>query len=95
MKGHDFVNNLQLTNKPPKAVFIDFTGQPDDDPDYPVVVVDAKDRDFRWVRGLRVHLTGEDPDYVHLILQALKIYMPSRVIANYGPGLYWDSEVDA
>lgn len=95
MKGHDFVNNLQLASKPPKAVFIDFTGQPDDDPDYPVVVVDAKDRDFRWVRGLRVHLTGGDPDHVHLILQALKIYMPARVIANYAPGLYWDSEVDA
>lgn len=95
MKGHDFVNSLQLAGKPPKAVFIDFSGKPDDDPEYPVVVVEPKDRDFRWVRGLRVHLTGGDPDHVHLILQAMKIYVPARVIANYAPGLYWDSEVDA
>jgi len=95
MKGHDFVNSLHLAGKPPKAVFIDFVGQPDDDPEYPVVVVEPKDRDFRWVRGLRVHVNGGDPDQVHSILQALKICAPARVIANYAPGLYWDSEVDA
>jgi len=95
MKGHDFVNSLQFAGKPPKAVFIDFVGKPDDDPEYPVVVIDPKDRDFRFVRQLRVFLTAEDPDEAYVVLQAIKKYAPARVVCHYAPGLVWDSEVDA
>jgi hypothetical protein len=97
MKGHAFVASLLMSNTPPRAVFIDFDGKPDPHPDYPVVVVEKDDYDYRWTKGLRVYVQGIDSEAVYRAVKALKRCGPSRIIATYletRPALIWDSEVD-
>jgi hypothetical protein len=98
MIGHEFVNAQLLAGKTPKAVFLDLEGKPDADELYPVIIVAKHDFDFRFVRSLRVFVSGIDAEAVYKIVQAVLRFSPSRVIANYletSPIIVWDSEVDA
>jgi hypothetical protein len=98
MKGHDFVIACKLSSSPPRAVFVEFDGQPDPHPDYPVVVAKPFERDYRWALGLVVHVTGINSEAVFEAVAALKQFKARRIFAHYRettPGLLWDSEVDA
>jgi len=98
MKGHEFVLSCKLNNSQPRAVFVEFDGQPDPHPDYPVVVAKPYERDYRWAYGLVVHVVGIDSEAVFEAVEALKQFKARRIFAHYRetlPGLLWDSEVDA
>jgi len=98
MNGHQFVITCQLNRTAPRAVFVDFSGQPDPTLPYPVVVAQKGDRDYRWARGLRVYVQGIDSEAVFEAVEALKLCGPARIIATYeetSPALIWDSEIDA
>ena len=98
MNGHQFVITCQLNRTAPRAVFVDFSGQPDPTLPYPVVVAQKGDRDYRWARGLRVYVQGIDSEAVFEAVEALKLFKARRIFAHYRetlPGLVWDSERDA
>lgn len=98
MKGHDFVMNLLAKKQPPRAVFIEFDGKPDAFPDYPVVVVTKWDFDYRWIKGLVAHVTGQDSDAVARAAKELLRCDAARVFAHYTESRFpilWDSKVDA
>jgi hypothetical protein len=98
MKGHEFVIACKLASSPPRAVFVEFDGQPDPHPDYPVVVAKPYERDYRWAYGLVVHVTGIDSEAVFEAVEALKRFKARRIFAHYletPTPLLWDSEVDA
>lgn len=98
MIGHEFVSSQLIAGKPPRAVFLDLEGNPDPHELYPVVIVAKHDFDFRFVRSLRVFVSGIDSEAVYKIVQAVLRFSPARVIANYletSPIIVWDSEVDA
>ena len=97
MKGHEFVLTCQVKGRLPRAVFVDFDGQPDSALPIPVVVASRGDLDYRWARGLRIHISGIDSEAVFEAVEALKRFSPSRIIATYletRPVLIWDSEID-
>ena len=98
MKGHEFVIACKLAFSPPRAVFVEFAGEPDPHPDYPVVVAKPYERDYRWAYGLVVHVTGIDSEAVFEAVEALKRFKARRIFAHYletPTPLLWDSEVDA
>jgi hypothetical protein len=98
MKGHEFVMSLLAQNKVPRAVYIEFDGKPDAYPDYPVVVVSKFDYDYRWVKGLVAHVTGDDSDAVARAAKELLRCGAARVFAHYTESKFpilWDSKVDA
>jgi hypothetical protein len=98
MKGHDFVMSLLAQNKVSRAVYIEFDGKPDAYPDYPVVVVSKFDYDYRWVKGLVAHVTGDDSDAVARAAKELLRCGAARVFAHYTESKFpilWDSKVDA
>jgi hypothetical protein len=97
MKGHEFVLACQVKGQFPQAVFLDFDGQPDPTLPIPVVIASRGDLDYRWARGLRIHVSGIDSEAVFEAVEALKRFNPSRIIATYletRPVLIWDSEID-
>lgn len=98
MKGHDFVMSLLAQNKVPRAVYIEFAGKPDAYPDYPVVVVGKFDYDYRWIKGLVAHVTGDDSNAVARAAKELLRCGAARVFAHYTESKFpilWDSKVDA
>jgi hypothetical protein len=98
MRGHEFVIACQLSSNRPRAVFVEFDGKPDPSLPIPVVVASPTDRDYRWARGLVVHVTGIDSEAVFRAVEALKRFGAARIFAHYRettPGLLWDSEIDA
>ena len=98
MKGHEFVLTCQVKGQLPQAVFVDFDGEPDPSLPIPVVVASRGDLDYRWARGLRIHVSGIDSEAVFRAVEALKLCGAARIIATYeetSPALIWDSEVDA
>ena len=98
MKGHDFVMSLLAQNKAPRAVFIEFDGKPDAYPLAPVVVVGKFDYDYRWIKGLVAHVTGQDSDAVARAAKELLRCGAARVFAHYTESKFpilWDSKVDA
>jgi len=97
MKGHEFVLTCQVKGRLPRAVFVDFDGEPDPSLPIPVVVAKPFERDYRWARDLVVHVSGIDSEAVFEAVEALKRFGPSRIIATYletRPMLIWDSEID-
>ena len=97
MRGHEFVIACQRNFSRPRAVFVEFSGQPDPSLPIPVVVADPKDYDYRWAKGLVVHVVGIDSNAVFRAVEAIKRCGASRVLAHYQetiPGLLWDSERD-
>jgi len=98
MNGHQFVLSCQLNRTVPRAVFVDFSGQPNPTLPYPVVVAQKGDRDYRWARGLTIYIQGIDSEAVFEAVEAVKACGPARIIATYeetSPALIWDSRVDA
>lgn len=98
MKGHDFVMSLLAKNEVPRAVFIEFDGNPDAYAEAPVVVVSKFDYDYRWVKGLVAHVTGQDSDAVARTAKELLRCGAARVFAHYTESRFpilWDSKVDA
>ena len=98
MKGHDFVMDLLAKNEVPRAVFIEFDGKPDAYAAAPVVVVSKWDFDYRWVKGLVAHVTGQDSDAVARAAKELLRCGAARVFAHYTESRFpilWDSKVDA
>lgn len=98
MKGHDFVMSLLAKNEVPRAVFIEFDGKPDAYAEAPVVVVSKFDYDYRWVKGLVAHVTGQDSDAVARTAKELLRCGAARVFAHYTESRFpilWDSKVDA
>jgi hypothetical protein len=98
MKGHEFVIACQRNFSRPRAVFVEFSGQPDPSLPIPVVVADPKDHDYRWAKDLVVHVVGIDSEAVFEAVEALKLFKARRIFAHYRetlPGLVWDSERDA
>ena len=98
MKGHEFVLSCKLSINAPRAVFVEFDGQPDPTLPIPVVVAAPFERDYRWAYGLVVHVVGIDSEAVFEAVEALKQFKARRIFAHYRetlPGLLWDSEVDA
>ena len=98
MKGHEFVLSCKLNNSPPRAVFVEFDGEPDLTLPIPVVVAAPFERDYRWAKDLVVHVVGIDSEAVFEAVEALKLFKARRIFAHYRetlPGLVWDSERDA
>ena len=98
MRGHEFVILCQQRRLPIQAVFVEFNGRHDSVLPIPVVVADPTDQDYRWARGLVVHVTGIDSEAVFRAVEALKRFEARRIFAHYQetlPGLLWDSEIDA
>ena len=98
MKGHDFVMDLLAKNEVPRAVFIEFDGKPDAYAAAPVVVVSKWDFDYRWIKGLVAHVTGQDSDAVARAAKELLRCGAARVFAHYTESRFpilWDSKVDA
>ena len=98
MKGHDFVMDLLAKNEVPRAVFVEFDGKPDAYAEVPVVVVGKFDFDYRWVKGLVAHVTGQDSDAVARAAKELLRCGAARVFAHYTESRFpilWDSKVDA
>ena len=54
MKGHEFVIACKLNNSTPRAVFVEFDGEPDLTLPIPVVVAAPFERDYRWAKDLVV-----------------------------------------
>lgn len=97
MKGHEFVLSCKLNNSTPRAVFVEFDGEPDPTLPVPVVVAAPFERDYRWAKDLVVHVVGIDSNAVFRAVEAIKRCGASRVLAHYQetiPGLLWDSERD-
>ena len=98
MKGHEFVIACKLAFYPPRAVFVEFDGEPDPTLPIPVVVAAPFERDYRWAKDLVVHVVGIDSEAVFEAVEALKLFKARRIFAHYRetlPGLVWDSERDA
>ena len=98
MKGHEYVLDLLAKNEVPRAVFIEFDGKPDAYAEAPVVVVGKFDFDYRWIKGLVAHVTGQDSDAVARAAKELLRCGAARVFAHYTESLFpilWDSKVDA
>ena len=98
MKGHEFVIGCKLAFNPPRAVFVEFDGEPDLSLPIPVVVAKPFERDYRWAKDLVVHVVGIDSEAVFEAVEALKLFKARRIFAHYRetlPGLVWDSERDA
>ena len=98
MRGHEFVLSCKLASSQPRAVFVEFDGQPDPTLPIPVVVAAPFERDYRWAKDLVVHVVGIDSEAVFEAVEALKQFKARRIFAHYRettPGLLWDSEVDA
>ena len=98
MRGHDFVIACKLASSSPRAVFVEFDGEPDPTLPIPVVVAAPFERDYRWAKDLVVHVVGIDSEAVFEAVEALKQFKARRIFAHYRetlPGLLWDSEVDA
>ena len=98
MKGHEYVLDLLAKNEGPRAVFIEFDGKPDAYAEAPVVVVTKWDFDYRWIKGLVAHVTGQDSDAVARAAKELLRCGAARVFAHYTESRYpilWDSKVDA
>ena len=98
MKGHEYVLDLLAKKQPPRAVFIEFDGKPDAYAEAPVVVVGKFDFDYRWIKGLVAHVTGQDSDAVARAAKELLRCGAARVFDHYTESRYpilWDSKVDA
>ena len=98
MKGHEFVLSCKLNNSTPRAVFVEFVGEPDSSLPIPVVVAKPFERDYRWARDLVVHVSGIDSEAVFEAVEALKLFKARRIFAHYletPTPILWDSERDA
>lgn len=76
---------MRLAGLKPNMVFIEFDGQPDDYPPYPVVVYKPDEItrvNLLWAKDLSVMITGDNTDAVDVLYKRL-LPIAARVIANY------------